>query len=114
MKALLEGLGVLTAHVKGYTGDRHQKQEITIQSVSLCKGKFHKGSKSHESCAAKGIPEHCAIVQFDEKILVVTSRDIVSAEAHYLISCFKNYTRDSTKKNLGTKQNVTRKKRQAG
>ena len=68
MKALPEGLGVLTAHVKGYAGDHHQKQEITIQSASFCKGKFHKGSKSHESCAAKGIPEHCAIVQFEKEM----------------------------------------------
>ena len=67
MKALLEGLGVLTVHVKGHS-DHHQKQEITIQSVSFCKGKFHKGSKSHESCAAKGIPEHCTTVQFEKEM----------------------------------------------
>ena len=29
----------------------------------------------------------------DEKILAVTSRDIVAAEAHYHHSCYKNYTR---------------------
>ena len=68
MKALLEGLGVRTAHVKGYAGDHHQKQEITIQSVSFCKGKFQKGSKSHGSCAAKGKPEHCATVQFEKEM----------------------------------------------
>lgn len=68
MKALLEGLGVLTGNVKGYAGDHHQKQEITILSVSFCKGKFDKGSNSHESCAAKAIPEHCATVQFEKEM----------------------------------------------
>ena len=27
---------------------------------------------------------------------MVTSRDIVAAEAHYHVSCYKNYTRDGT------------------
>ena len=39
----------------------------------------------------------CAIQKGDEKILAVTSRDIVAAEAHYHVSCYKNYTRDGTK-----------------
>lgn len=43
MKALLEGLGVLTAHVKRYAGDHHQKQEITIQSVSFLQGQVPQG-----------------------------------------------------------------------
>ena len=37
-----------------------------------------------------------AIRKGDEKNLAVTTRDIVSAEVHYHISCYKNYTRDST------------------
>lgn len=34
----------------------------------------------------------------DETILRVTSRDIVAAEAHYHVSCYKNYTRGNTSK----------------
>ena len=34
----------------------------------------------------------CAIQKADERILAVTSRDIVAAEAHYHISCYKKYT----------------------
>ena len=39
----------------------------------------------------------CAIRKGDEKILAVTSRHIVAAEAHYHHSCYKNYTRIKTK-----------------
>ena len=35
----------------------------------------------------------CATQKGDRKILAITSRDIVAAEAHYHLSCYKNYTR---------------------
>ncbi|XP_062584618.1 uncharacterized protein LOC134246311 [Saccostrea cucullata] len=35
----------------------------------------------------------CAIQRGDDKIIAVTSRDIVAAEAHYHISCYKEYTK---------------------
>lgn len=35
----------------------------------------------------------CAIQKRDEKILVVTSTDVIAAEAYYHLSCYKNYTR---------------------
>ena len=34
----------------------------------------------------------CAIIKEDSNIIAVTSRDIVAAEAHYHISCYKSYT----------------------
>ena len=40
----------------------------------------------------------CATLKGDEKILAFTSRDIVTAEAHYQFSCYRNYTRVKTKK----------------
>ena len=39
----------------------------------------------------------CAILNRDEKILAITSRDIVAAEAHYHCSCYKIYTKVKTK-----------------
>ena len=33
-----------------------------------------------------------AVERGDEKIIAVTSRDIVAAEAHYHVSCYKNFT----------------------
>ena len=51
----------------------------------------------------------CAIEKGDEKIIAATSREIVAAEAHYHVSCYKNYTRDGTKtpecKDKSNKQN---------
>ena len=40
---------------------------------------------------------HCALEKQDEKILAVTSRDIVAAEAHYHTSCYRNFTRKTDK-----------------
>ena len=37
----------------------------------------------------------------DEKILALTSRDIVAAEAQYHASCYKNYTRAKMKDQEG-------------
>ena len=63
------------------------------------KVKFVKGSKSREKLtkAAKLQADRtlrdCAIKKGDNKIMAITSRDIVAAEAHYHTSCYKNYTR---------------------
>jgi len=61
--------------------------------------KFIKSSKTREKLTqavqlrADQTLRECAIHKGDEKILTVTSRDIVAAEAHYHHSCYKNYTR---------------------
>ena len=63
------------------------------------KVKFKKGSRSREKLTqavqlrADQTLRECAVQKRDEKILAVTSRDIVAAEAHYHHSCYKNYTR---------------------
>ena len=85
--------------------------------IFCSKVKFQKGSKSREKLTqavqlrADQTLRVCAIQKGDEKILAVTSRDIVAAEAHYHISCYKNYTRDSTKtsesKEKGNKEKET-------
>ena len=46
----------------------------------------------------------CAIQKADERILAVTSRDIVAAEAHYHISCYKRYTVKVMAKDCNTKR----------
>ncbi len=67
------------------------------------KDRFLKGSKSREKLtqavqlrADKTLRE-CAIQKGDEKIIGITSRDIVAAEAHYHLSCYKKYTKLKTK-----------------
>ena len=66
------------------------------------KVKFLKGSKSCETLTqaiqlrADQTLRECATLKGDEKILAVTSRDIVAAEAHYHFSCYRNYTRGSS------------------
>ena len=63
------------------------------------KVKFVKGSKSRENLTkaaelrADRTLRDCAIKKGDNKIMAITSRDIVAAEAHYHTSCYKNYTR---------------------
>ena len=63
------------------------------------KVKFIKGSKTREKLTqavqlrADQTLRECAIHKGDENIIAVTSRDIVAAEAHYHLSCYKNYTR---------------------
>ena len=39
----------------------------------------------------------CGVEKQDNRILAVTSRDIVAAEAHYHNSCYGNYTRKAVK-----------------
>lgn len=85
------------------------------------KDKFQKGSKTREKLTkavqlrADQTLRKCAIQRGDDKIIAITSRDIVAAEAHYHVSCYKNYTRDVAKtpgseKEIGTaKDNQTDK-----
>ena len=74
--------------------------EAMIQSVFFGKGEFQKGSKSHEKLPQvvqlRAYQTLCKSVirKRDEKILAVTRRDIVAAEARYHISCYTNYTRE--------------------
>ncbi len=67
------------------------------------KDRFLKGSKSREKLTQavqlrtdKTLRE-CAIQKGDEKIIGITSRYIVAAEAHYHLSCYKKYTKLKTK-----------------
>ena len=82
------------------------------------KDKFQKGSKTREKLTkavqlrADQTLRKFAVEKGDEKIIAVASRDIVAAEAHYHVSCYKNYTRNSTKafesdKENGIKENQT-------
>ena len=63
------------------------------------KDKFLKGSKSREKLTqavqlrADQTLRECATRKGDDKILSITNRDIVAAEAHYHVSCYKDYTR---------------------
>ena len=63
------------------------------------KVKFQEGSRSREKLTQAvqlSVDEtlrKCATLKGDEKILALTSRDIVAAEAHYHCSCYKIYTK---------------------
>lgn len=81
---------------KRYSSEARVYDQICI----FCnKMKCLKGSKSREKLTqavqlkADQTLRECATQKGDEKILAVTSRDIVAAEAHYHISCYKDYTR---------------------
>jgi len=75
--------------------------------------KFLKGCKSHEKLiqavqlTADQTLQECAIQKGDAKILAVTSRDIVAAEAHYHVSCYKDYTRIKNKESQDMGDNET-------
>ncbi len=78
------------------------------------KDRFLKGSKSREKLtqavqlrADKTLRE-CAIQKGDEKIIGITSRDIVAAEAHYHLSCYKKYTKLKTKGKDNEKEEMNR------
>lgn len=47
---------------------------------------------------------HCAILNDDARILAITSRDTVAAEAHYHASCYKSYTNIKTSDHVGDKE----------
>lgn len=61
--------------------------------------KFQKKRKSREKLIkaiqlkADRTLRQCAILKKDTKLLAVTIRDNVAAEAHYHASCYKSYTR---------------------
>lgn len=67
------------------------------------KAKYQKGSKSREKLTqavqlrADETLRKFATLKGDEKILALTSRDMVAAEAHYHCSCHKIYTKVKTK-----------------
>lgn len=71
------------------------------------KVKFLKGSKSCETLTqaiqlrADKTLRDCATQKKDERILALTCRDIVAAEAHYHFSCYRNYTRGVKTKKHG-------------
>ena len=70
------------------------------------KVKFQKGSRSREKLTqavqlrADETLRKCAILKGDEKILALTNRDIVAAEALYHCSCYKIYTKVKTSMNV--------------
>ena len=65
--------------------------------------KFMKNPKSREKLIqavqlrADTTLRNCAILKSDARILAITSRDTVAAEAHYHASCYKSYTNIKTK-----------------
>jgi len=67
------------------------------------KVKFMKNPKSREKLIqavqlrADTTLRHCAILNNDARILAITSRDIVAAEAHYHAASYKSYTNIKTK-----------------
>ena len=67
--------------------------------IFCSKETFQKGTRTREKLTqtvqlrADQTLRDCAIRKGDEKIIAVTSRDIVAAEAHYHWSCYRNYTR---------------------
>ena len=71
--------------------------------IFCSKVKFMKSPKTREKLIqavqlrADATLCHCAILNNDARILAITSRDIVAAEAHYHASCYKNYTNIKTK-----------------
>lgn len=76
------------------------------------KDKFIKGSKSREKLTqavtlnADQTLRECATQKRDEKILAITSRDVVAAEAHYHRSCYKDYTRINRKEPKNQDNNI--------
>lgn len=105
-------LKVLTVRLKDPADALHQKQRVYNPICIFCeKDKFLKGSKSREKLTkvvqlrADETLRKCAAQKQDEKIIAITSRDIVAAEAHYHVSCYKNYTRNTAKENNGTEDN---------
>ena len=72
---------------------------LEVKCIFCGKYKFLKGTSTRETLTkarqlrADETLRQCAIEKQDEKILVITSMDIVAAEAHYHHSCYTNYTR---------------------
>ena len=68
------------------------------------KTKYITGSKTREplmqslELRSDDKVRQAAIRQFDNKILAITSRELVAAEAHYHKTCYRNYTRDEKPK----------------
>jgi len=67
---------IFCENVKRYKGT--STREKLVQSVEL---------RSDQKLRA------CAVRKCDTKLLAITSRDIVAAEAHYHASCYRDYTR---------------------
>lgn len=82
---------------------------ICIFCDKVCK--YTKGTKTREKLVqavqirADQTLRECAILKGDDKILAITSRDIVAAEAQYHISCYKRYTVKVTVKECKEKDN---------
>ena len=80
--------------------------------IFCSKVKFMKSPKTREKLIqavqlrADATLRHCAILNNDARILAITSRDIVAAEAHYHASCYKSYTNIKPKQgdHLGDKE----------
>ena len=72
---------------------------LQVECIFCGKDKCLRGTSTRETLIkarqlrADEMLRQCATEKQDEKILVITSRDIVAAEAHYHRSCYRNYTR---------------------
>ena len=81
MKALVMRLVLVAVHQKGHP--------ICISCSNV---RCQKHSNTREKLTESVQLRERAIQKGDEKLLALTSRDIVDAEAHYHVSCYKNYT----------------------
>ena len=79
----------------------HQNRGFMMQSAFFVTRTNFKRAPGHvkslHKLRADETQRKCAILKGDEKILALTSRDIVAAEAHYHCSCYKIYTKVKTK-----------------
>ena len=83
--------------------------------IFCSKDKFQKGTRTREKLTqavqlrADQTLHNCAIRKGDEKIIAVTSREIVAAEAHYHRLCYRNYTRAKSEHEGGDSSNLYQK-----
>ena len=76
---------------------------LEVVCIFCEKTKMMKGSLSREKLVkatqlrVDDTLRKCSIERRDAKIMALTCRDVVAAEAHYHRSCYRNYTRTNTK-----------------
>lgn len=82
--------------------DDGSSSRVMDQICIFCdkKNKYFTGSKTREplmqslELRSDDKVRQAAIRKVDNKILAITSRELVAAEAHYHKTCYRNYTRD--------------------
>ena len=113
-KKTLEGSLVRNEESTSGTETRKSTRETSTTNTSrvfehICifcmkKNKYSQGSKSTElliqsrELRSDEKIRNAAIANMDHKIIAITSRELVAAEAHYHKSCYRNYTRGEKQK----------------